>query len=334
MKKNKAFLLSMAFLAVSTLAGAQSVSKENKMLKDSIARISKNLTIEQDSNRVLINENTMLRKENQTLKLVNDSLVNETERLAEENKSFADSLALNNRMNGRLESEIDSLNAQLLQCNSTMNTLLSHKKKQDRVWGRSKYFNIAFGSQYLTNNLFKDKDFYDNDITLSFTVGRTFYIPREPLFGMVKFGIDWSYLDVNFSKYEFEDIYDYDYVYDDQQDGTWNDPTYTDEDINSSYNTYKVEIGMQVGPSITVNPIDYLKVSLYFRYAPSLSIMSAFTDGETSYGYGSYFTFGLAASYKVISVGIEKRWGSCSYMYEDLNGWKTKGPKFYLSFRY
>lgn len=334
MRENKTLLLSMAFLTVSTLAGAQTTGNESKNPKDSIGA-NNNIVIKQESNSTtLLNENNLLKQENHTLKLVNDSLVNETARLTAENKSYADSLSLSNQMNTRLESEVDSLNSQLLKSNSTLNNLLSHYKKQDRVWGRSKYFNIAFGSQYLTNKLINDKDFYDNDITLSFTVGRTFYIPREPLFGMVKFGIDWSYLDVNFSKYEFDDIYDYEYMYDDQQGGMWNDPTYTDEDINSSYNTYKVEIGMQVGPSITVNPIDYLKLSLYFRYAPSFSIMSAFTDGETSYGYGSYFTLGFAASYKVISIGIEKRWGNCSYKYEDLNGWKTKGPKFYLSFRY
>ena len=36
---------------------------------------------------------------------------------------------------------------------------------------------------------------------------------------------------------------------------------------------HRLEYGMQVGPSITINPVHELKISLYFRLTPSYSMM-------------------------------------------------------------
>lgn len=72
--------------------------------------------------------------------------------------------------------------------------------------------------------------------------------------------------------------------------------------------TYHFTAGMHIGHSVTVNPIDNLKASVYFRYAPSYAGMYA-DDEYYSGGYASFFVSGLSVAYKVISVGVEKRWG-------------------------
>ena len=116
---------------------------------------------------------------------------------------------------------------------------------------------------------------------------------------------------------------------------------------------YQAEIGMSVGPSVTINPIDHLKANLYFRVTPSFSMLYAAEEFSTS--YGTFFSFGGAISYRVISLGIEGRWGNVKYdsMFDlgalediedtgdiDLSGdkpstkWKVGSMRFYVSLRF
>lgn len=153
----------------------------------------------------------------------------------------------------------------------------------------------------------------NSDFAFSIGRGKTYYLHKKPLLGMIKFGLDWTFFDIAVAQYE-------------EEDGLY---TRDDSDI------YKGEISMQFGPSITVNPIDFLKVNLYFRYDPTYSMMFNTDGNEFKGNYGSYFNTGLAASYKVISLGYEYRWGSTSYKIDDENQtWKTSGNYVYISFRF
>lgn len=154
-----------------------------------------------------------------------------------------------------------------------------------KIWkDRAKYFNISYVKQSLSA---QDADYkYNSSLGVAITNGRTYYLHKKPILGMIKFGIDWSFYDVNFAMYENE--------------------------INDGYDVekekmYQAEVGMQIGPSVTVNPIDHLKVNGYFRVTPSYSMM--YSGDEFSGSYGTFFSAGGAISYKVISLGIEGRWG-------------------------
>jgi hypothetical protein len=131
--------------------------------------------------------------------------------------------------------------------------------------------------------------------------------------------------------------------------------SYPDEqEDNINIGRHQFEYAMQVGPSVTVNPIDHLKINAYFRYAPSFS--GILIDDEFSCNYASFFVTGAAISYKVISVGIESRWGKAKYKnfsIDDFNEedmdvdnpewndviskskrkFKTNSVRFYISFR-
>ena len=58
-------------------------------------------------------------------------------------------------------------------------------------------------------------------------------------------------------------------------------------------------------------PIHHLKVSTYFRFQPSASIM--LLDDEVYYGFVPFFNFGAAVAWKAISLGVEGRWGGTKY---------------------
>lgn len=115
---------------------------------------------------------------------------------------------------------------------------------------RAKYFNISYVKQSLSP---ADVDYkYNSSLGVAITNGRTYYLHKKPILGMIKFGIDWSFFDVNVAMYENE---------------------FTDGYEVEKENMYQAEVGMQIGPSVTVNPIDHLKVNGYFRVTPSYSMM-------------------------------------------------------------
>lgn len=211
---------------------------------------------------------------------------------------------------------------------------ISEKNKQfeaealdKKIWkDRAKYFNISYVKQSLSA---KDANYKCNSsLGVAITNGRTYYLHKKPILGMIKFGIDWSFYDVNFAMYENE---------------------INDGNGVKVENMYQAEVGMQVGPSVTVNPIDHLKVNGYFRVTPSYSMM--YSGDEFSGSYGTFFSAGGAISYRVISFGIEGRWGNTKYkslvdlgniMGEDGDSstgtpkskWKTASTRIYVSFRF
>lgn len=178
-------------------------------------------------------------------------------------------------------------------------------------WGRKNYFNVAYVDQTLEN---KDNGLrWKSDVGVSIVKGTTYYLHSKPLFGMLKFGIDWTQIDLNYAKLveDFERS-----LSDTEQPGS---NIFDDIDVEvpeMNFGKHQLEYSMHVGPSITVNPVDHLKVNGYFRYAPSFSGIiyeNEWGDTEFSGAFANFFVTGGAVSYKLISFGAEYRWGTGKY---------------------
>ena len=169
-------------------------------------------------------------------------------------------------------------------------TALEEDARQQKVWSRKKYFNIGYVSQSLKDDESGEK--LKNSFGISLVRGKTYYLHSKPLWGMVKIGLDWTQVDLNYVKYKNIDF--------DTQNG------------ESTITTHQFEYSMHIGPSITVNPVDYLLVNVYGRYAPTFSGLYSKNGDKHEFGpsYVSYFIFGGAVSYKTISLGVETRFGS------------------------
>lgn len=279
-----------------------------------------------------------------------DTLLNERERILMEKEQ-----ALEEREKALQEREVALEKAmQMLEENDKASEQDSENvKKKDEphslermIWNdRAKYFNISYVRQSLS--VPDDNCTWNNNLGVAITSGRTYYLHKKPILGMIKFGLDWSYMDINFGMYKdkygyLDNLYSGDggsggNYYDPGYNGGYDDGSY-DYDDEGETQIYQAEIGMQFGPSVTVNPIDHLKVSGYFRVTPSYSI---FYDGnDVSGSYGTFFSCGGAVSYKVISLGIEGRWGNTKYasLMGDEDGEKLKcktgSTRFYVSFRF
>ena len=262
------------------------------------------------------------------------------------------------------DEQIDSLRQAVAMLQSQLDTQQQalDEVEQDalnkKIWNdRAKYFNIYYVNQSISQ---EDIDgTWKNDFGVAMAMGKTFYLHKKPILGMIKFGIDWSYFDLNFAKYtdnwgffNGEGEYGYDNYYYDYGYGYTDDSYYglEPEDI------YQAEIGTAIGVSVTVNPYDHIKAAGYFRVVPSYSMLYAAEDFSGS--YGTFFLAGGSVAYKAISLGIEARWGKAKYdsmfnlddideidesmstddifegNYDGSSKWKTGSMRFYISFRF
>lgn len=219
-------------------------------------------------------------------------------------------------------SDIDSLRQEVAMLKGE-----NEQRKQDdklkSIWRRTKFFNIAY-----TNSTLKLEDAVDKKgkFGVGISMGNTYFLHRRPLAGMVKFGLDAVWMDINYVNYEKGDFKldlsgitggDYD-DYDDFNDYDEGD----DEFMSGSLGWHKLDIGIGVGPSVHVAPfssfsngLEHLRAQLYFHFTPSMSILLTSDDDETKahYGFSPVFNFGGVISYKMIAVGLEGRWCSAKY---------------------
>lgn len=71
------------------------------------------------------------------------------------------------------------------------------------VWkDRAKYFNLGYVKQTLADRTYGGE--LKSDFGASLSWGKTYYLHRKPLFGMLKFGLDWSWMDINYAKFSLD----------------------------------------------------------------------------------------------------------------------------------
>ena len=71
------------------------------------------------------------------------------------------------------------------------------------VWkDRAKYFNLGYVRQKLADKTYGGE--LESDFGASLSWGKTYYLHRKPLFGMLEFGLDWSWMDINYAKSAIE----------------------------------------------------------------------------------------------------------------------------------
>lgn len=238
----------------------------------------------------------------------------------------------------------DSLQQVVNQLTSEVSDLEKEKMNQ-AIWkDRARYFNLGYVKQTFTDKAFGSE--INSDFGVSLSNGKTYYLHKKPIAGMIKFGLDWTWMDINYAQYSQDSF--------DEETGE-----------SSSSAMHQAEFGMQFGPSVTINPVHHLKVGGYFRVTPSYSLL--YMDDSLYHHYVTMFNAGCAIAWKVISLGVEWRWGTAKYngltfdesVFEDdsLNGdsfgeedpslgdvmdqmsvpdrkFKTSSVRFYIGFRF
>ena len=167
------------------------------------------------------------------------------------------------------------------------------KSELNRIWRkRSDYLNLAFVVQNVETNIDELSEL-NSEGGASLSWGKTFYLHRKPIGRVLKFGLDWTWLDLNGACFE-QDMY-----------------SIFDGDYHETL--YQLDAGMQFGPSITVNPVDHLKISTYFRVTPTFATVYAVENALFLKNYASYLDAGFSVAWRLLSLGVEYRTGKTSY---------------------
>lgn len=171
----------------------------------------------------------------------------------------------------------------------------------EKVWGGRRYWNLGYGWGTLNDVDFNNK--YNSQMAFSLSVGRVIYVHKKPVANMIKFGIDAN-LDVSYAKFKEKDrgIYNSDLFYDK-----------SDKDKNdyASVGLHSVDMGLAIGPSITINPVGRLKIRTFFHVVPSGSLIIA--DGDVHSSYKTTFTYGGEVVWSRIGIGVEGYTGTAKY---------------------
>ncbi len=191
---------------------------------------------------------------------------------------------------------------------------------------KRRYINLSYVDQRVK---FGAEDGMKSDYGAAFEWGRTFFFNgKRPVAGLIRFGLDWSWVDLQYAAY------------------TVDDPG--ENDNPDKQTAHFANLGMQLGPSITVTPIKNLNVKIYGHYAPSAAGFSPDSFDDFKLGYVGYMTGGLHLSYRFITLGVELRRGTAKFssfntgehedFEDDFVGPKVRtelpGTRFTLGFRF
>lgn len=183
----------------------------------------------------------------------------------------------------------------------------------DYIW-RNRYVNFGYANSTMHQGEAPDLKTYGG---ASFTVGRTYYL-HSSIWGFFRFGIDVTWLDVNYASYRIKHIV-----------SPW---------VTEEYKYHQGELSVQIGPSLTIRPFGELNIHGFFRYAPAYSVLYA--DSTLHGGYGTFFVGGGSISYGAIGLGFESRFGTSEYDDILIGEAATcgeigyKGWRAYLTFRF
>lgn len=217
----------------------------------------------------------------------------------------------------------DTLREKLAQMESRMASMEQEQELQ-KTWKRRKYWKIGITSPNLERSDGEEMKWKTNG---SFFIqkGRTSYLHSKPIAGMIKFGIDYGFIDFTYSKLELKEISyssesgtrasdGFDDIVSGDPDGDIGISELTGIDLGM----HKIDYAFHVGPSVSVNPWNKLIATAYFHVMPTAS--GIIQNDNYSYGFGCMMAAGVSVAYKVISLGVEGVWGKVKYTQTDFSG--------------
>lgn len=241
------------------------------------------------------------------------------------------------------------------------------QSRDEQIWKSSCPIVFGYGNQQLDD---KTNDWrYKSSMSVYVSFRKTYYLHKEAIKRMMKFGLDASFFEINYANYGTDDGEPTGWEFAKAAEGTFQDydeyfrksnakalaksSKDKDDEGGSGIGKHTFNIGVGVGPSVKIVPfyyknddaLDKLKVSLYAHYVPSFCgvIMSA--DKTTLCGgYMGMIRYGFNVSYGRWGLGVEHYTGSAKLKNfssdnedaESLDNIKydMSGTRFYIGFRF
>lgn len=189
------------------------------------------------------------------------------------------------------------------------------ERQLEKFWkAHRNYINLGYNMQSLSKGEEFGGGTWKAEWGFNYSQGRIFYLHKKPLLGKIMVGLDLCIGDLNIVKYKDRfstfGLYPEDLSFSDYYDNIDN---YSSEYIvkKESTDITQLEYSLQIGPAVSVNPFGNVKMDMYFKVAPSLSMLKF--NEESYFSYGTFFVFGGEIGYKRVSFGVEGRWGNTKY---------------------
>ncbi len=206
---------------------------------------------------------------------------------------------------------------------TTLNDIIAQESKSKtdvkydqhlrKVWGKNTFFNISYNKTKLSSDQFPigggrgAANEFKNNLGVGIQWGQTFNFHKKALGNVVFFGLDYTWMDVNFNQYKKADL-----------------PT---PGYSTDYETYvmpwhnkkmSIDYGMSVGPSLTLYPFtplhknaaDNIRLQGYFHVgykAMGYIIKDSSDKNQFAWGHGLYTAFGANLTFNAIGFGFEMR---------------------------
>lgn len=207
----------------------------------------------------------------------------------------------------------EELRAQLEAANTRLNKI-KQQEANKKIWGRGRYLHLGYDN---AQTAITGEPIEKSDYSFHLTKGTSFYLPKNPIANVLKFGIDVQWFDINFAKFSGSKIVDDNW---NSMGNVWDDEDDELEFLGDLTNLgrYSISGGMGIGPMVAVAPFGWLhneasriKASFYFHWKPTATGFMVSEDGDTeiSWAYCNMFDLGAKLTWRFIGVGIEGWWG-------------------------
>ena len=274
-----------------------------------------------------------------------------------------DSISVNGGNQVEKNDSSQILSKELDQVKSQLNAV-KKERQYEKIWKRKKYWKFGYDIPNI-ERVDGEVMLWETENAFSIQSGKTAYFHSKPVWGIIKFGIDYG-MDMSYSKLKLKTIKAVEISSSTEGANSGSNSNGGFDDIVSDdpsgsilslmgvdLGMHKFEYGMHVGPNISINPWNHLIVSTYFHAIP---IASGIVENDKFYyGFSCAMSVGVSVSYKAISVGVEGLWSTIKYkevVFDDEEGdeysseedksqfgtkdfkLKQKGPRFYIAIRF
>lgn len=239
---------------------------------------------------------------------------------------------------------------------------IEQERHDEKIWKRKKYWKLGLANTSI-ERVEGEAMSWDTDFAVFLQRGKTVYFHSKPLWGMVKVGLDYGFVDIGYAKLKLKSVEldknttstfgtsvganSYGGFDDIISDAPGEPATFLPE---VGLGMHKIDYRLHIGPSVSVNPWNHLIVAAYFHVMPTAS--GIIENDAFSSGFGCALSAGVSVSYNAISVGVEGVWSTIKYTqasfdeedYEDNNDLtlfdtkkfklKQNGSRFYIALRF
>ncbi len=239
---------------------------------------------------------------------------------------------------------LDSIENALSSANSRLAELRADSIHES-VWRSGRYFNLGYSIASTAGEVYEAEK---AKFGIFLNKGTSYLWPRKkPVGGVVKFGLDARWIDLQFAMYDkfARPVYSSGSGYTNNYQGWTSNMQQPSSSTSTSDPNYlrfshmSALVGLcGVGPTITVAPLSFmdneaasLRLNVYFHYQPTFGVnfyswnlvnaasASAAVDAqkwgdgshvEIEIGYINMMDFGFKLQWRIFGLGVEGRWGS------------------------